>query len=112
MNYCKGCGIIMQTTDKNKDDFVVSADHKLCKRCFRVANYNERTSNLTDYDIDHYLKEIKKTDGEVFLVIDVLNPIGSLVKNINEYISPDRITLLVNKVDILPKSIKHSSIIE
>ena len=41
---CKGCGVILQNTDKNKLGYVEANEQELCMRCFRLSHYGEYRS--------------------------------------------------------------------
>ncbi|NQX83531.1 MAG: hypothetical protein HRS50_02370, partial [Mycoplasmataceae bacterium] len=109
-NKCKGCGLVLQTTKENNPGFVPNNKSPICRACFRSKNYGEFDNNLsTFYKIDE-IKEISKDN--VLMVVDILNPYETFIKDINKYVQKKYLTILVNKVDILPKSISDESIIE
>ena len=41
MTKCLGCGIKLQTSDKNKVGYTPKENATMCERCFRLKNYNE-----------------------------------------------------------------------
>ena len=111
-NVCKGCGEEIQNTSVESKGYSPKLDSTYCKRCFRKMNYGEGENNLEVFDSDKYLTEISNSGNEVIMVIDILDPKFTIIKNINKYIKPERLTLAVNKVDILPKSISDETIIK
>lgn len=109
--YCLGCGEILQTKNKDSNGYTPDINLKFCKSCFQNKNYgiiNE--DNKTFLNIDSTLKKIKKEKINVIVIIDILNPFETLIKNINNYINKKNIFLIVNKRDILPKSIPEIKI--
>ncbi len=108
MKFCKGCGLELQSENKNKQGYTPNLDFDICQNCFRSKNYGEINNYLDEiYEINE-LKKIK--DDNVFLVIDVLNPFQTLIENINNYIQPSKLNIVVNKIDVLSKSISHEKI--
>ncbi len=108
---CLGCGEVKQTTNPKEKGYINNIENPLCMKCFRLLHYGEKINNLELFEPEIYLKELQKTDAEVFLVIDVLNPQETVVSEINKYIDPSRLTLIVNKVDLLPQAISSEKII-
>ena len=102
MSKCIGCGVLLQTNDKDKIGYTTNIDNDLCERCFRIRNYNEYkfvTKDNKDYvDI---LKNINSKDL-VVLVVDLFN-ISKCISDISKYIN-NNILLVLTKRDILPKS--------
>jgi ribosome biogenesis GTPase A len=113
MNYkkCEGCGKKMQFTDPNLDGYSPKEDSALCQSCFKSLNYGDKENNLTEFNLESYLEIIKKDNSEVILVVDILNPYQTIIKDLNKYIKAEKLTLVINKVDALPKAIKDQTII-
>lgn len=107
---CPGCGIPFQYTEKEQPGYAPSTESILCMNCFRSKNYGEYKNNLQSFYKLEEIKEIK--DHNVIMVIDVLNPLETMIKDINKYVNPENLILLVNKVDALPKSIPEEAIID
>ncbi len=108
---CIGCGSVVQTEDKKKEGFVpASALEKnegdvVCQRCFRLRHYNEiMPSSLTDDDFLNMLHHISSQRGLVVLLVDLFDFNGSWVRGLNRFVGHNKIFLVGNKVDILPKS--------
>ena len=107
---CQGCGILLQDENVLQEGYTTSLENDICQRCFRMNNYGEyqavTKSNEEYLDI---LKEVGKTKDLVLYVTDLLN----LEKNIEEIRSllPNKMILVLNKVDVLPKSVKETKLI-
>ena len=109
---CEGCGVPLQHTNLKQPGYSPKEDATLCQDCFRSLNYGEKENNLTEFRIEDYLETIQKENSEVFLIVDVLNPYQTIIDNLNDYVAEDRLTLVINKVDALPKAIKAETIID
>ena len=118
---CKGCGSIIQTTDKTKSGYVPEKvlenfDFKetlYCQRCFRMRNYSQLVSN--DIPGDDYVKvisEIKMKDSLVVLIVDIFDFSGSFLPNIKKLTGQNDIILAANKVDLLPSSVKREKVLD
>ncbi|BDV02381.1 MAG: ribosome biogenesis GTPase YqeH [Candidatus Hepatoplasma vulgare] len=108
--YCLGCGEILQIENKNSDGYTPDINLKFCKSCFQNKNYGIINDNKTFLNIEKTLIKIKQKKLNVILIIDILNPFETLLKNINNYVNKKNIILIVNKRDIFPKSISDLKI--
>ena len=107
---CKGCGVTLQSFDKNKEGFITKkkllAKADKCERCFKIKNYGE---NITiEKDNEYYLdilKKVSSTDDLVVYVMDVLDI--SKFNDIIKYLKNPFI-LVVTKTDLIPKSVKEN----
>ncbi len=108
---CQGCGVELQVDNMLQPGYVTSLDQDLCQRCFRLKNYGEyqvvvkKTSEYIDI-----LKSVGQTKDLVLYVTDLLN-LEEDISKIREYI-PNKMILVLNKKDVLPKSIKEEKLIE
>ncbi len=109
-NKCQGCGVQLQNNDESGVGFVPNLESPICKKCFRSKNYGEFDNNLKTF---YKLEEIKEiSDDNVLMIIDVMNPYETLISDINKYVKPEDLTVLVNKVDSIPKSVPHEAIVD
>ncbi len=107
---CMGCGILLQDQNVLQEGYTASLENDICQRCFRMKNYGEYqivTKNNEEYL--NILKEISQTKDLVLYITDLLN----LDKNIDEIRSliPNKMILVLNKKDVLPKSVKEEKLI-
>lgn len=102
MNNCSGCGIELQTKDKNKPGYVTNGNSDICERCFRIKNYNNHEIDSTIMNNEDILNKINSKDLFTLFLVDFL----SLNKKNIDYFN--RITnskiLIVTKCDIIPKN--------
>lgn len=92
--FCIGCGIQIQTEDKEKAGFTPAAALKkgmetgelYCQRCFRLRHYNEITDvHITDDEFLRLLHEVGDSDALVVNVIDIFDFNGSIIESISLY---------------------------
>lgn len=107
--YCQGCGIKVQTKDKNKIGYVpktsLSNPELLCQRCFRLKHYNEHHPvSLTDHDFLKMVSTIGDSKGLIVHLIDIFDVDGTLIKSLPRITGDNPVILVGNKVDLLPKS--------
>lgn len=112
MSRCIGCGAKIQTVDSKKIGYVPEiamierGEQVYCKRCYDIRYHNALYT--PEYDTKIYYEKIKNIKDEsalIILMIDVMDIFGGFIPNLSEYIGNNKVLVVVNKVDILPKSI-------
>lgn len=110
--YCIGCGSVLQSHDPKKPGFVPSStfaksdEDIICRRCFRLKHYNEVSPiEVTQDDFYKIISKIGETDSLVVMIIDIFDIEGSLIPQINKLTNHNDCVVLVNKRDLLPKSV-------
>jgi len=109
MKKCIGCGVNLQNENILNLGYTPNIENDYCMRCFKIKNYGEDIS--VSKNSDDYLKilyNISKTKDLVLYVVDILN-IKEDLEEIKQYVSND-IILVLNKRDLLPKSVKDEKI--
>ncbi|MFB1050743.1 ribosome biogenesis GTPase YqeH [Paraliobacillus sp. JSM ZJ581] len=109
VNYCQGCGAIIQTNDKQEPGYAPSSaltnDTIICQRCFRLKHYNEiQDVPYTDQDFLDMIGQINQTKSLIVKIIDIFDFSGSFIKSLHRLTGKNEIILVGNKVDLLPKS--------
>lgn len=116
---CIGCGVEIQTEDKNGLGFTPSAalekgletGEVYCQRCFRLRHYNDiQDVSLTDDDFLRLLNELGQKDALIVNVVDIFDFNGSLIPGLHRFVGDNPVLLVGNKVDILPKSLKQTKL--
>lgn len=103
MTKCSGCGVLLQTTDKQIEGYTVKPSSLMCERCFRIKHYNEyKTVARTNDDFISIFSAIDKK-SLVVLVLDLFN-LPENMDIIKENIQ-NPILLVLNKRDILPRKV-------
>lgn len=112
---CYGCGAIIQSEDVHRIGYVPKkavSKAVLCQRCFRMKNYHElQQSPLTADDFLKTLQKIATEDCLVVYMLDLFDFNGSQINGIQRHIGNKDLLLVVNKRDILPRSVKDGKII-
>ncbi len=107
---CKGCGIKLQNENTLVEGYTVNLTNRLCERCFRLKHYGEyKVIARSNEDYVSILKSVNRTKDLVLYIVDLLN-LDQDLKNIRTYLS-NQIILVLNKRDILPKSVEDEKII-
>src|SRR6476620_965268 len=112
-----GCGVKVQTENPAELGYApASALEKeaiICQRCFRLKHYNEvQDVSLTDDDFLKILNGIGQTDALIVMIVDIFDFNGSWLPGLHRFVGKNKIVLVGNKVDLLPKSVKHAKLIQ
>ena len=108
---CIGCGSILQSSDKNKIGYVPDYkenEAKYCERCFKITHYNEKLILPLENINNYIIEEVNKNSEYIFFMIDLLNINSETINTFKLLKSPK--TLIISKLDIIPKSIKENLI--
>ena len=108
---CLGCGVDLQDENISLEGYTTSMTNDLCQRCFRLKNYGEyQVVSKSNQEYEYILREVGKTKDLVLYVVDILNVMEDLEK-IREFV-PNKLILVLNKRDVIPKSVKDEKIIK
>ena len=108
--YCAGCGVLLQNDNISLEGYVNNLDNDICQRCFRMKNYGEyQVVTKSNEEFIEILKDVNKTDDLVLHIVDLLN-LDQDLSEIRKYIS-NKMLLVLNKKDALPKSVKDEKIL-
>ncbi len=108
---CSGCGIVLQDQNVLQAGYTTSLDNDICQRCFRMKNYGEyQVVTKSNDEYLEILKSVGQTKDLVLYITDLLN----LEKNIEQIrnIISNKMILVLNKKDVLPKSVKETKLIK
>lgn len=109
--FCIGCGVALQDENITSEGYTSSMENDICSRCFRMKNYGEyQIITKSNDEYIEILKSVNDTKDLVVYMIDLLN-INRDITLIREYFD-NKVLLVLNKRDILPKSIKDEKIVE
>lgn len=103
---CKGCGLELQTTNKDKPGYVLSLDHDLCYSCFQLKHYM----------IDKHLLEKThfpeiKSKGLIIYVVSALHLNALFMYNLTNFYN-NKMILVINHIDLLPKTVNFDLMIK
>ena len=109
--YCKGCGVLLQNENISLEGYVNNLDNDICQRCFRMKNYGEYMKvTKSNEEFENILKEVDKTHDLVLHIVDLVN-LDKDLSDIRKIIS-NKMLLVLNKKDALPKSVKTEKILD
>ena len=118
--YCIGCGAEIQSENQNKQGYLpksvveksIEENNLVCKRCFRLKNYNEVSDvELGAEDFYKLIKTLSIKDGLIVKVVDIFDFSGSWIEDVIDIVGNNKdIVLVANKLDLLPKSVKQNKI--
>lgn len=110
MTKCKGCGITLQTENKNDVGYTPDIKNELCERCFKLKNYNVLTNTGVKIDNEKLIEKINKLDAFVFFLTDFINLDNSVIEYYKKIKSKK--VMILTKADIIPRNIKYNKLIE
>jgi len=103
--YCQGCGILLQDENIQREGYTSNLENNICQRCFRMKNYGEyQIVTKSNEEFIEILKNVDSTKDLVLHIVDLIN----LDKDLNAIrkVMTNKMILVLNKKDALPKSIK------
>lgn len=110
---CQGCGAILQSSNPNNQGYIPTEKQKTnssyCERCFKIIHYNERVTTKLENINKYIIEEVNKKAQYVYFLIDFLNLNTETINEYHKIKAPK--TLIISKLDIIPKSIKSNKII-
>lgn len=112
MKKCKGCGITLQTKEKEVIGYVVDLQQDYCQRCFRLSHYGDITNLKTNYVTNEKIINIyNKYKNALFVVIiDVLDALCLKQDDLLETFKDYKTLLIINKTDLLPDNITDNKV--
>jgi len=114
--HCAGCGVELQIEEPGQLGYVpVEAFQKepvICQRCYRIKHYNEASSMTLDQD--DFLKllgQVGQKKALVVNIVDIFDFEGSMISGLARFVGTNPIVLVVNKIDLLPKTVNPNKIV-
>ena len=109
--YCIGCGVKLQDSNMLFDGYTADLSNDICSRCFRLKNYGEyQMIAKSNEEYLSILKSVGETKDLVLYITDLLN-VDKDMEEIRKAI-PNKMILVLNKKDALPKSVKEEKLIQ
>jgi ribosome biogenesis GTPase YqeH len=114
---CIGCGVTIQSENPEEIGYApASALEKemiICQRCYRLKHYNEiQDVHLTDDDFLKILHELGNREALIVMIVDIFDFNGSWLPGLHRFVGKNKVVLVGNKLDLLPKSVKHNKLIQ
>ncbi len=108
---CSGCGVLLQDENVLQEGYTTSLENDICQRCFRMKNYGEyQMIAKSNEEYLSILKSVGETKDLVLYITDLLN-VDKDIEEVRKLI-PNKMILVLNKKDALPKSVKEEKLIE
>lgn len=112
MKKCKGCGVILQSLDKERPGYVLDTKQEYCQRCFRLTHYGDSSFlNKETISNEEIINIYKNYSKDLFvLVIDALD---SLCLDSDKFLDNYRnynLLIVINKIDLLPRNINDDKL--
>lgn len=121
--HCDGCGVRMQSSNKlsvgyyqeprfkeGENGDAGSAPKRICQRCFAMKHYSKLVPAVVPHEsFRDSVAALRRTaaPGSLFVyVVDATDFPGSVVPDLTDLVGPDkRLLVVVNKCDLLPRSV-------
>ncbi len=114
---CFGCGVKLQSYNENLLGFVLekklAEKQPLCKRCFSIKHYSKSINIESEsFDPVSKIKNMNIKHSVIAVVCDIysISSIGRIFKQFNDIIKDNKVWIIINKIDLLPKSVNHRKI--
>ncbi|WP_310622599.1 GTPase [Spiroplasma citri] len=102
----------MQDTTPNDLGYVETLTQDYCYRCFRLTHYNELvTYNVPAIDFLAKLHQDYHLNWHYFYVLDVYDLDGTRELALEQLLQNNKVTLIINKIDLVNKLINPHKII-
>ncbi len=114
--HCYGCGAELQNTAPDQTGYIPKADmHSgdllLCQRCYRLQHYGVQREVATyNGEFKKILAHAKKSKSLIVYVIDLFAFSSSIVSEIHELIKDNKVLIIANKRDVLPREINDEKL--
>lgn len=110
---CTGCGVKLQTENKDKEGFVptLNENTQLCQRCFHLAHYNQNKTSIEAPDfllmLDETLEKYTPEKTLIIYIVDLLDLSATKIPGIGRRFKDYNVVLVANKQDLMPKTIVY-----
>ena len=114
MSKCAGCGATIQHLNPNQIGYIPPAlavekgEDIYCRRCFELIHYNKESyhASLPAFNESFYQKlgTLSAHKALFYLIVDVLDLYGGFIPRLAHYLGDNPVIVLVNKIDLLPKT--------
>lgn len=111
---CSGCGSICQTANEQQQGYKLDLNQPYCLRCFKIRNYNTLINQPLENEdfLEKIALKIKpEKKCHFFYCLDFTNLFASQVKALEQLMINHQVTLVINKIDFLLKSINKDKVI-
>jgi 30S ribosome assembly GTPase len=106
---CLGCGAILQNKALGLG-YVKDLNQDYCQSCFRLRHYRDFKHVRADVDESATLDFIENFDGHIVWVVDIMRLSQSLHDGMIRSFKGKSVVMVVNKRDLLPKSVSNTKL--
>ena len=112
MKKCRGCGIPLQTKDKEGVGYVVDLEQDYCQRCFRLSHYGDTGHFKTNYVTNEKIINIynRYSNALFVLIVDILDAFCLKEDDLLELFKGRDVLMIINKTDLLPENMTERKI--
>ncbi len=97
---CQGCGIYLQTNNREEKGYAKDINAKICERCFRIKHYNDyKVVTKKNEDYFEMLENINKTGDLVLWLVDIFT--FSIDLDFMKKYLKNKFILVITKYDLL-----------
>lgn len=112
---CPGCGAIFQSIDDTQEGYIpaslLARKDAICQRCFQLQHYGKfKTIPIHNEELLKIYQAATKEKALFVFIVDIFNFYGSMIEDLEKHIGKSKLYVIVNKYDLLPKSVKEERI--
>ena len=107
---CLGCGAILQNTNPETSGYVKDLNQDYCQSCFRLRNYRDFKHVKANVDETLTIEFIENFKGHIFWVVDIMHLSQSLHDGMIRSFAGKSVIMIVNKRDLLPKTVSNNKL--
>ncbi len=113
---CSGCGITLQTEFPENAGYISKEKFRkgkdiLCQRCYKIKHYGKHQDiELTKEDYKKEVEDAVKKSDIILAIFDIIDFEGSFSEEILDFLREYNSIVMINKIDLLPKTIHPSEI--
>lgn len=108
---CQGCGLPLQSDHPELAGYAKSTDQTFCQSCFRLRHYRDFKRVRADVDDSVVLDFVQSFNGTIFWIIDLMKLEQSLHPTLVRNLIGKDVVLLVNKRDLIPKTVSNTKLL-
>ncbi len=116
---CPGCGVELQCREEHRAGYIPldvlqrrksEGKEILCQRCFWLKHYRKVKPVKLDQSVLDVLSEVIAECDFVAWIVDISDFEGSFDPQLQKLVSGKKVALVVNKLDLIPKSVSVQEI--
>jgi ribosome biogenesis GTPase A len=106
---CLGCGITLQTTNKDELGYTPKIDNDYCERCFKITHYSIDNKKIL-FDNNDLVNKINKMNIFTCYLVDFFYISNEVLSMYQRITNPK--CLIITKKNLIPKNIYPEKIIK